>query len=156
MKAIIIILVLLFGAGATYAVVSSKMLKGEEILGGGKEITVYKSPTCGCCGNYVAYLKREGFDVKVVSVNNMDEIKDKYGVPSGLQSCHTAVAGNYFIEGHVPIEAVNKLLDEKPNIAGISLPGMPGGSPGMGGAKSGLFKIFGIDNKGNGNEFISI
>ncbi len=111
-------------------------------------ITVYKSPTCGCCGNYATYLKRQGFDVAVVDTRNMGEIKQKYGIPSALESCHTSVIGDYVVEGHIPVEAINKLLGEKPAIAGIALAGMPSGSPGMPGPKSGPFQIHSLSEPG--------
>ncbi|MEK9186202.1 MAG: DUF411 domain-containing protein, partial [Patescibacteria group bacterium] len=80
------------------------------------QITVFKSPTCDCCGEYISYLKDEGFKVAVQNVQNRSEIKEKYGIPAEMESCHTAVMGNYFIEGHVPVSAINKLITEKPVI----------------------------------------
>lgn len=109
----------------------------------GANITVYKSPTCGCCGNYVAELKRQGANVTVEQISNDALVtkKQELGVRSDLQSCHTALMDGYIIEGHVPIEAVAKLRVERPDIKGIALPGMPAGSPGMSGIKSGLFAV---------------
>ena len=112
------------------------------------DVIVYKSPTCGCCSEYVSYLKSNGFNVKTVLVDDMASIKQKYGVPSNLESCHTAIFGNYFVEGHVPIEAIEKMLVEKPKINGISLPDMPPGSPGMPGIKGEPFKIYSITDDG--------
>ncbi len=121
----------------------------------GVEITVYKSPGCGCCGNYIPYLKAEGFDVNVVDTNSISEVKEEYGVPEGMESCHTVIINDYFVEGHVPIEAIDKLLKEQPDIDGISLPNMPAGSPGMPGVKSGDFVIFQINN-GKTSEFMRV
>ena len=112
----------------------------------GKEITVYKSESCGCCVNYIPYLENEGFKVNVKIMDNMDEIKKKYNIPKNMESCHTAIIGNYFVEGHVPMKAVNNLLDEKPDINGIALPDMPSGSPGMPGTKAGSWIIYSIKN----------
>lgn len=109
-----------------------------------EEVTVYKSSTCGCCGGYVSELKRKGFNVKVINLDNMNSIKSEYNIPRHMQSCHTMIIGDYFVEGHVPIEAVNKLLSEKPDIDGIALPDMPSGSPGMPGSKRGLWKIYSL------------
>lgn len=123
---------------------------------GTQKIVVYKSPTCGCCSNYASYLKREGFDVETVTTQNMAEIKDKYNIPRDTESCHTSVVGGYFVEGHIPVEAINKLLSEKPDISGIAMPGMPSGSPGMPGRKSETWEIFSIDHDGRQSIFLNI
>jgi len=94
-------------------------------------ITIYKSPTCGCCVKYAAYLKDQGYRVETIMVKDMDRIKKEHQIPSNLESCHTAIIDEYFVEGHVPVEAIEKLLQEKPDIDGISLPEMPAGTPGM-------------------------
>lgn len=107
-------------------------------------IVVFKSPLCGCCVKYIAYLKREGLNVEVETVDDMQTIKEKYNIPSDMQSCHTSVVGGYFIEGHMPLEVIEKLLSEKPEIDGISLPGMPAGSPGMPGFKREPFEIYAL------------
>ncbi len=90
------------------------------------KITLYKSPSCDCCGEYAYYLEEKGYDIEIVETQNMNSIKQKQGVPSSVESCHTTLFEAYFVEGHVPIEAVEKLLSEKPNIDGIALAGMPG------------------------------
>ncbi len=95
------------------------------------EITVFRSPTCGCCGQWIEHAKAAGFQVKDEVTEDMDAIKQRYGVPQSLISCHTTVVGDYVVEGHIPAEDVQKLLTEKPDIAGIAVPGMPIGSPGM-------------------------
>jgi len=110
------------------------------------QVTVYKSPTCGCCVGYISELRKQGFSVKTENTQDMSFIKGKYNIPRDTGSCHTSIIEDYFIEGHVPIEVVNKLLEEKPNIDGISLPNMPAGSPGMPGIKSGDFIIYSITN----------
>ncbi len=102
----------------------------------GTKATVYKSPQCGCCGFYVEYLRENGYDVTVNDMENVAPVKERYRIHDDLWSCHTTVIGDYLIEGHVPIEAVNRLLAEKPAIRGIALPGMPVGSPGMPGAET--------------------
>lgn len=121
----------------------------------GYKAKVFKSPTCGCCAGYAAELKKYGFDVETRDTMDMGSIKQKYNIPRDMESCHTTVIGNYFIEGHVPIEAVEKLLEEKPDIDGIALPGMPAGSPGMPGAKKVPFKIYALSN-GEVSEFMTI
>ena len=152
---IILIIGLVFLGGVFYvwsSIAKNNTANISNGLGKDNKITVFKSPTCGCCGDYINYLKKEGFDVKVENVNNMLSVKEKYQVPTELESCHTSVAGNYFIEGHVPVEVIKKLLTEKPALDGIALPGMPSGSPGMSGPKTGEFKIYGI-SKGEITEF---
>jgi hypothetical protein len=94
-------------------------------------ITVYKNAQCGCCRSWVEHLRKEGFQVTAKDVDDLAAIKTKLGVPASLTSCHTAVVGQYVVEGHVPGADIRKLLTEKPKIAGIGVPGMPVGSPGM-------------------------
>ncbi len=113
---------------------------------GGTTFIVYKSQQCGCCMEYIGYLDSKEVDFKVNAVPDVSPIKDKYKIPDNMRSCHTTVAGKYFIEGHVPLEAVNKMLQEKPDIDGIALPGMPPGAAGMSGTKTGKFKIYSIKN----------
>lgn len=98
------------------------------------EITVYKSPTCGCCTGWVTYLEEEGFKVTAVDHDNVDAIKTKYGLTDPkLKSCHTAIVDGYVVEGHVPANDIERLLKQRPSgIAGLSAPGMPMMSPGMG------------------------
>jgi hypothetical protein len=109
-----------------------------------QEATLYKNPQCGCCEAYAAYLRRNGYDVKVIPTHDLSLINRDHGVPSDLEGCHTMLIGNYVVEGHVPAATLNRLLKEKPNIKGISLPGMPEGSPGMSGSKAGPFTIYAI------------
>lgn len=108
------------------------------------EVVMYKSPYCGCCVGYKEYLEQKGYKVKVVEMEDISSIKEKYNIPYNYRSCHTTIFGNYFVEGHVPIEAVEKLLSEKPDIDGITLPGMPAGSPGMSGIKTSPFRVFSL------------
>ena len=96
-----------------------------------KEITVYKTPWCGCCGGWVKHLQAAGFSAKVVEVQDLAPIRETHGIPFGLSSCHTGVADGYAFEGHVPATDVIRLLKEKPRARGLVLPGMPIGSPGM-------------------------
>ena len=97
------------------------------------QLVVYRTRTCGCCGVWVERMQAQGFEIQdnVVEIEAMDEIKAQYGLPQNLQSCHSAVVGDYLVEGHVPAEDIARLLTEKPDVAGITVPGMPIGSPGM-------------------------
>ena len=94
-------------------------------------MTVYKSASCGCCKNWVEHARSSGFTVKTIDTEDLAAVKRDLGVPSRLQSCHTAVVGNYLVEGHVPAADVKRLLAEKPAVRGIAVPGMPLGAPGM-------------------------
>ena len=102
-------------------------------------ITVWKSPTCGCCKDWIAYVEKNGFATKVINDGN-DQIRKKIGMPIQYGSCHTAVIDGYAIEGHVPAREIKRLLAEKPNAIGIAVPAMPIGSPGMDGAEYGSRK----------------
>ena len=95
------------------------------------QMTVYKSSTCGCCSKWVEHMQANGFEVKAIDVDDIDKVKHERGVPDSAASCHTAVVNGYVVEGHVPADAVLKVLKEKPPIAGIAVPGMPMGAPGM-------------------------
>lgn len=94
-------------------------------------ITVYKSPTCGCCAAWNEHMTANGFAVTVRDTDNLTPVKADAGVPARLQSCHTAIVQGYVVEGHVPADLVKKMLAEKPRVVGIAVPGMPQGSPGM-------------------------
>ena len=105
-------------------------------------VEVFKTASCGCCYGYVLFLEEEKFKVKKTDMRSLHSIKKKYNIPLEMQSCHTTILGKYFIEGHVPIEAINKLLKEQPDIDGIALPGMPIGTPGMPGEKEEPYIIY--------------
>lgn len=94
-------------------------------------VTVFKSATCGCCRQWIEHMRSRGFAVKSLDVEDIATIKTQYGVPASAASCHTALVGGYVVEGHVPADAVKRLLAEKPRVVGIAVPGMPAGSPGM-------------------------
>jgi hypothetical protein len=97
----------------------------------GSEIYVYKNPYCGCCNNWIAYLKEKGYAVKSENTPMLPAMKEAVGITSELASCHTAVVDGYVLEGHVPAEDIKRLLEERPDIKGLAVPGMPIGSPGM-------------------------
>ena len=94
-------------------------------------VEVYKSPTCGCCSAWVAHLRDQGFEVRTIESDKVDELKATHRIPRQVLSCHTALVSGYVVEGHVPAADVARLLKERPAIAGIAVPGMPIGSPGM-------------------------
>lgn len=124
-------------------------------LVGNNDVVVYKSPNCGCCALYGAYLERRGLDVRVENVEDMNAIKEKYGIPHLVRSCHTTVIGNNVIEGHIPIEAINAMMESE-DVFRIAMPGMPMGAPGMGGAKMGKFTVYSFTEEGDVDEFMSL
>jgi len=94
-------------------------------------VTVHKDPTCGCCTGWVQHLQKAGFTTSVIENRSLDALKRRLGVPDDLAACHTAELAGYVIEGHVPADAIRRLLQEKPSATGLAVPGMPVGSPGM-------------------------
>ena len=94
-------------------------------------IVVHKSASCGCCNLWVDHMREAGFQVEVRDIDNVNTIKERVGVPLGKGSCHTAEVGGYFVEGHVPADDVKRLLADRPDAKGLTVPGMPAGSPGM-------------------------
>ena len=133
---------------------SSVWDKPTPALGSHKEMTVYRSPTCGCCEKWIAHMVKQGFTVKDIPSEDMPSVKERLGVPTALQSCHTAVVEGYVVEGHVPAGDVKRLLKTKPQASGLAAPGMPTGSPGMevGGLK-GNFSVILFDKQGNAATF---
>ena len=102
---------------------------------------MYKNPSCSCCETYAAYLEQNDFKVEIRPSNDLEQISATLGVPPAVQGCHTVVIEGYLVTGFVPVDAVRKMLTERPAITGIALAGMPMGSPGMGGAKMEPFTI---------------
>ena len=103
----------------------------DSKAGTAPDMTVFKDPSCGCCGAWVSHIRRAGFTVSVVNNEAMDAVKKQYGVPDALTSCHTAVIDGYVVEGHVPSAEITRLLKERPNAKGLAVAGMPKNSPGM-------------------------
>ncbi len=112
------------------------------------QATLYKSPQCGCCESYAAYLRDNGFEVEVKESHDLAQISAEAGVPPEFQGCHTMFVDGYVVDGHVPVTVINKMLTERPAIAGITLPGMPMGSPGMNGEKMAPFVIYAVTTDG--------
>jgi len=111
-------------------------------------IKVYKTPQCGCCKAWVDHLSKNGFQVETMDMPDLALVKQKYGVPAALEACHTAVVGNYVVEGHVPADVIQRLLKERPAVTGIAVPGMPAGSPGMEGAMKERYDVLTFDRAG--------
>lgn len=130
---------------AAYSVLTPSVISAANA----QEVTVYKSPTCGCCSKWVDHLKDSGFVVKAHNRNDMPTIKADMGIQRHQQSCHTAVVDGYVIEGHVPSADIRRLLTEKPDIHGLTVPGMPMGSPGMEGMRKDKYDVLAIDKQGD-------
>jgi len=109
----------------------ASFLMSGAALAAEPKVTVYQSPTCGCCSKWVTHLEQNGFEVKSVDMKDMRMIKSMSGVKPDLASCHTARVGGYVIEGHVPADDIKRLLAERPDVRGLTAPGMPPSSPGM-------------------------
>lgn len=136
MRRMLLAIVLMASATAAHA--------GESI-----KATLYKNPQCGCCETYAAYLRDNGFDVAVKPTHQLAAISRKAGVPSELEGCHTMFVDGYVVDGHVPVAVIRKLLTDRPPIAGITLPGMPTGSPGMSGTQTAPFVIYALPKDGS-------
>ncbi|SHF67965.1 Uncharacterized conserved protein [Modicisalibacter ilicicola DSM 19980] len=109
--------------------------------------TLYKNPSCMCCDGYAEHLKAKGLDVEVIEDQELSQVKMDAGVPHGQGSCHTVMLGEYVIEGHVPFAAIDKLFDERPDVDGIALAGMPSGTPGMPGPKQAPYEVMSFENR---------
>ena len=111
-------------------------------------VTVYKTPTCGCCKKWVKHLEDNGFKVKTHDMPNVDSIKSISGIKQEFASCHTATVGGYVVEGHVPADDIKRLIADKPKVRGLTVPGMPMGSPGMEGQHQDKYQVLSYDNDG--------
>ena len=119
-------------------------------------VALYKSPQCGCCEDYAAYLRQHGFAVEVRPTFDLVTMSREAGVPEELDGCHIALIGGYVVEGHVPVEAIRRLLAERPPLRAITLPGMPPGSPGMTGHKRGPFTIYAVARDGGTSVYMTV
>lgn len=114
----------------------------------GPVVTVYKSPSCGCCTKWIEHMRAAGFTVVAHDTDDLETAKQSFGVPSSLGSCHTGEVGGYVIEGHVPADLIKKMLAEHPAILGLAVPGMPTGSPGMEGSPAVRYNVMAFDRQG--------
>jgi len=118
-------------------------------------ITVYKSPTCGCCTKWISHLEENGFTVNAIDTKDMYQVKKDAGLHPGLGSCHTGIVDGYTIEGHVPASDIKRLLAERPAVRGLAVPGMPIGSPGMEGPRKDRYSVLTFDDSGKTTVFSS-
>jgi hypothetical protein len=122
------------------------------VVAGATPITVYSSPSCTCCHRWIDHLEDNGFHVTVDSLSDVTPIKRRLGVPGPLWSCHTGMVGDYVIEGHVPADLIQKALTERPRVAGLAVPGMPGAAPGMDTAKA-PYEVIGFTSNGKSDVY---
>jgi len=125
-------------------------------MAAGESMVVYKDPNCGCCHAWADAMKKAGYLVTAENVDDLDAVKKRFAVPADLQGCHTAVVAGYYIEGHVPLDAVTRLLAEKPEIAGLAVPGMPAGSLGMGDDPGASYDVIAVGKDGAGKLYQSV
>ncbi|WP_265516477.1 DUF411 domain-containing protein [Nitratireductor luteus] len=139
------ILTLAAAATVTGAVVASVLsLRPAEA----QEVMLYKNPQCGCCEGYADYMRENGFTVTVKPTHELVAMSREAGIPDDFQGCHLSMIEGYAVSGHVPVATVRKLLSERPDIKGVTLPGMPLGSPGMGGEKQEPFETLEVSKSG--------
>jgi hypothetical protein len=119
-------------------------------------VALFKNPGCSCCEDYAAYLGRHGFTVTVKESDKLAALSARAGIPPDLEGCHTAFIEGYVVDGHVPIEAVQKMLAERPSLKGLAVPGMPPGSPGMPGDKEGPLIVYAIDQEGHSQVYMTL
>ena len=146
MKLVTLISVLALIALSTEAVRGAP--EGASTVEKKPTITVYKDPSCGCCKNWIQYLIKHGYQVDAKDTPDMQGVKKTLGIPAELASCHTAVVNGYLIEGHVSAEDIDRLLAQKPKIAGLAVPGMPMSSPGMDGPRTKPYQVLSFDKRG--------
>jgi hypothetical protein len=149
------IVIALAVAGLTTVGLASLGVAAAQQKPAGPLVEVFKSPTCGCCANWVDHMRASGFTVRTTDVKDLSQIKASRGIPGPVQSCHTSLVGGYVVEGHVPAADVHRLLKEKPAIAGIAVGGMPVGSPGMEfeGLKAQAYDVMAFDKSGQTRVF---
>lgn len=119
-------------------------------------MTVHKDPNCGCCHLWAEAMRKAGFDVRLDDVDDLAPIKARLGVPGELEGCHTAEVDGYFLEGHVPLSSVRKLLAERPSVKGLAVPGMPSGSLGMGDDPSASYDVIAVPLSGKSYLFEAV
>ncbi len=135
------------------AVLTALLLAGAACSTAVADVTMYRSATCGCCLKWVRHLEDAGFAVRVIDVDDMAQVKRERGVPAPLASCHTAEVDGYLIEGHVPARDVARLLEERPPLRGLAVPGMPIGSPGMEGLDPEPYAVIAFRDDGRAEVF---
>lgn len=143
--ALLALLVVTIGA----VVIAKESDRRAQVRDAVATVTVYKDPACGCCSKWVEHLRQNGFEVTTVETDNLGQVMARYGITPELAACHTAVVDGYVIEGHVPADLIVKLLKDRPKVAGLAVPGMPMGSPGMEGPTKEPYDVLAFDGEGH-------
>ena len=138
-----------------YTLLAAPVLTLRRSAAAPSHISVFKDPSCGCCGKWVEHLRANGFEVSVQEVRDLSEYRRKYGVPAELASCHTATVEGYAVEGHVPAREIQRLLKEHPKAKGLAVPGMPLGSPGIESARTQAYSVLLFDSTGRSTVYQS-
>lgn len=125
-------------------------------FGSGHAVTMYKDPNCGCCTGHAQALTQAGFNVTIEETGDMHSVKEAHNIPLLGESCHTSIIDGYVVEGHAPLEAIEKLLTDRPDIAGIGLPSMPLGTPGMPGPKTAPYEVYQLSEVGDMSPYLTI
>ena len=133
--------------------VCAALFLGDPTWADSSEVKVYKTPTCGCCSRWVEHLEANGFSVETQELPDLTTLKRSNGIPRALSSCHTAFVHGYVIEGHVPAQDIERLLKQRPAVAGLTVPGMPIGSPGMEGPNPKRYEVLTFDSGGKTTVF---
>jgi hypothetical protein len=137
-------------------VLASVWDQATQSYSGNKNITVYRSPSCGCCGIWIEHMKKHGFQITDIKTDDMAAIKQQHNIPENLASCHTAIIDGYVLEGHIPADDIKRFLTKKPNLVGLTVPGMPIGTPGMESGKiKQPFAVLAFNNQGETKVFNS-
>lgn len=140
---------ILYGASALLLIGAAVLFGVRSTRAEGPVVRVVKSPTCGCCTEWVEHLEDNGFEVEVEDTRNVAAAKARLGVPGELSSCHTAEVEGYVVEGHVPAGEIRRLLEQRPDdVLGLAVPGMPAGSPGMEGPPPESYDVVAFDGSG--------
>lgn len=148
-------LVILLAGGAVWYIISDYYARQNSQSSSKAEVVMYKNPGCECCDKWASYVEGSGYSVKTVEAENLYAIKADQGIPQNMGACHTAIAGDYVIEGHVPAEDIMRLFREKPDAAGLVVPGMPASSPGMNTALNKPYDVYLLKNDGSTEVFAS-
>lgn len=141
--------IIIIAAGAIWYIVSDYYSSHEAVPTAKADVVMYKNAGCQCCDKWAAYMQGSGYTVKTVAAQNLAAIKADQGIPQNMGACHTALIGNYVIEGHVPAEDIMRLQKEAPDAKGLVVPGMPASSPGMNTALNEPYEVYLLKNDGS-------
>lgn len=140
---------ILIAVGINWKIIDNYYEAQEGNQGETADVVMYKNPGCQCCDKWAAYMQGAGYSLAVQESGNIYSIKKTHGISDAMSSCHTALIDGYVVEGHVPLEDINRLLAERPDAIGLAAPGMPASAPGMNTALNKPYEVYLIDSTGN-------